>query len=142
MGTNLRKIINSLFVAVAAFVFACSCEEPDKGMEFIRGHRTVYEFTLKDVDTLSFYDIYLYTNPKNRNVSIAESLPLQIRWTSERCDVYVEDVWMKLSSRKQEYREGMSFPESGTWKMSVYVQSSATDKINGLGITWRRYGTR
>ena len=127
---------------MVALAFVCFCGRPDAGSDFIRGRRMAYEFTLSDVDSLSFYDIYLYTNPKNKNVSIPESFPLQIRWTSPRCDVYVEDVWMSVSSRKQEYREAMSFPYGGQWKMSVYIQRGSTDKINGLGITWRRYGTR
>ncbi len=120
---------------------AISCRKPDRGSEFIKGERLAYEFTLDDVDSLSLYDISLYTSPKNKNVRASEPLPLEVRWVSDHSDIYVENVLMDISSRKQSYREGMLFPLGGKWRIIIYPQDGV-DKINGLGITWRRYGTR
>ena len=118
-----------------------SCQKPDRGSEFIKGERAAYEFVLEDVDSLALYDISLYTSPKTRNIIAPASLPLEIRWVSEESDIYVERVVMEVSSRRQPYREGVLFPLGGRWRLVIYLQDGA-DAINGLGITWRRYGTR
>lgn len=122
-------------------VAVISCRKPDRGSEFIRGERAAYEFVLEDVDSLALYDISLYTSPKTRNVTAPASLPLEVRWVSPESDIYVERVVMAVSSRRQQYREGMLFPLGGRWRLVIYPQDGA-DAINGLGITWRRYGTR
>ncbi len=118
-----------------------SCQKPDRGSEFIKGERAAYEFVLEDVDSLALYDISLYTSPKTENNVAPASLPLDVRWVSPESDIHVERVVMEISSRRQPYREGVLFPLGGRWRLVIYPQDGA-EAINGLGITWRRYGTR
>lgn len=127
---------------LVAVLCLSSCGEPDGGSHFIKGSRAEYEFVIPQIDSLSFYDFSLYTSMKNKNVGDGEtSFSIIVRWISPQNEVFSERVWMALSEKNQLYRKEMLFPQSGEWRMSVYPQEDISG-INGLGISWKRYGTR
>ncbi len=127
---------------LGAVLCLSSCGEPDGGSHFIKGCRAEYEFVLPQIDSLSLYDFSLYTSLKNKNVgNEGACFPIIVRWVSPQSEVFSERVWMSLSEQKQLYRKGMLFPRSGEWRMAVYPQEDISG-INGLGLSWEKYGTR
>ncbi len=140
MRTRISSRLFPLFLGV--FFALSSCGEPDGGSHFIKGSRAEYEYVIPQIDTLSLYDFSLYTSLKNKKVNALEgSLPIVVRWISPQNEVYSESVWLPLCEKKQLYRQGMLFPRSGEWRLAIYPQDE-TGEINGLGISWEKYGTR
>ncbi len=135
MERNRSKIINFL---ITTCLCLSACERNNAGAEYIRGNRVEYEFVLSDVDTLSYYNIGFYTNPKFGSTSGVE---LEIRWYSPSNDIYMEKVWLKCSRSLQPYRDYMRFIEKGDWILRIYP-SIGKENLSGLGMEWKKDGTR
>lgn len=138
------------FLCVLALL-AAACSEPASFEEFIRSDMAengVYSFLLDMSDSLSSYDISLYTKvdaPVMGTVSSSSSVGLEISWKEgEAAPALTETVYLPYEGEgggASLYRSGVKPSSPGFWTVQVRPVDPPPG-FRGIGMICKRNGTR
>lgn len=154
----MRGRFHALLFILAVTVIA-SCTRPASFEHFIKAGDAaasavskggVYRFGLDFSDSLSTYDIFLYTRLADfgigNRVHSEEPLGLDVRWISPKMETLLEErVYMRCGGArgsKELYRSGVKPSPAGEWTLEFRPVPETTVAISGLGIICKRNGTR
>ena len=103
----------------------------------------LYHFDVDMSDSLSVYDLWLYTRLDKSNIRLVSSpgFPLTAIWTSPSGQRYSEVVYFETPLEKDFYshqykvlyRSGLRPVESGQWQLSLDIDSQV-DGLCGMGL--------
>lgn len=140
----------TVFCALAPVLAACG--EPSSFEEFVRADKAengVYEFVLDLTDSLSSYDISLFTKvdaPVMGTVHASSSMGLEIAWREAGTSIPAlsETVYLPYGEKgggASLYRSGVKPSSPGSWTVSVRPVEPPSG-LRGIGIICKRNGTR
>lgn len=144
--------MNSRIAVLCALTAAlASCSEPASFEEFVRADMAengVYEFVLNLGDSLSTYDISLFTKvdaPVMGRIRTSSSLGLEIEWKEAGTitPALSETVYLPYGDKggASLYRSGVKPSSPGSWTVSARPIDPPTG-LRGIGIICKRNGTR
>lgn len=147
MRTRSSKVFPSLVAACLLF-FSAACTKPSTYEAFVTAENAnagMFNFYLDLSDSLSTFDVYLYTRVDRRQSS-REFDPMEVKiwWVAPSGSVYDETVWMRTGDHrgvKQLYRKGIVPSEAGEWNLCL-KPVDAPDSFRGIGVILENNGTR
>lgn len=139
-----RGFICGLICAILGLV---SCSEPITHDSFVRADKAehgVYTFDIDFSDTLSTYDIYIYSSLAGPDTPLS-NVEMDLMWLSPEGKTFRETVWFREigpRGNKELYRSGFTVSREGTWRFSVSPAAGAQKQISGIGVICINNGTR
>ena len=144
--------MNRRVTVLCALIAALSaCSEPASFEEFVRADMAengVYEFVLDLSDSLSTYDISLFTKvdaPVMGRIRASSSMGLEIAWKEGGAitPALSETVYLPYGGKAGAslYRSGVKPSSPGSWTVSVRPVDPPSG-LRGIGIICKRNGTR
>ena len=144
--------VTKAMVAAALCLLPLACSRPDSYEEFRTFDKSkggVHGFTLCMDDTLSTYDIWIYTrveaSSRAARQALAEfSMPLDIEWTDPEGNSFEEVVYMHPGGHngsKELYRSGLVPVVPGEWSLDIRPLATPVG-FCGIGIICKTDGTR
>lgn len=145
--------MNRRFTVLCAAVAAlAACSEPASFEEFVRADMAengVYEFVLDLSDSLSTYDISLFTKvdaPVMGRIRSSSSIGLEVAWKEAGAisPALSETVYLPYGDKGVSaslYRSGVKPSSPGSWSVLVRPVDPPAG-LRGIGIICKRNGTR
>lgn len=132
---------------MAVLTLASGCREPMSKEVFTLADKLdsdgIYHFEMDMSDTLSVYDVWLYTRIDAPNITMATcpGFGLDVTWKAPSGQMYGEEVYFDtpLGSEyyshqyKVLYRSGLIPVEAGVWTLSLKVRDDV-EGLRGMGV--------
>ncbi|MBQ8062146.1 MAG: hypothetical protein IJ205_09465 [Bacteroidales bacterium] len=142
-----------LLIIIIAAVLA-SCSRPSSYEPFVMKEKAeygdTYPFVLDLSDTTVSYSLDFYTRLERPAFGEFpdENLVLDLRWFSPSDSIFADTTFIKVGHPLDSayysrdfittYRDPLSLPESGEWRLKVKVVNDA-QSLRGLGLVLKRY---